>query len=438
MNGSVMDLSTGVDLCTDAVERALAAGATDAEVGHTATELFEVNHETTEIGLVRSTVSDDLSIAAYIDGAKGTSTINGRSRDDVERGVAEAIAAARADRPDPANVIAPGEPSELVEIGDREPDRDAMVATVSALIERLAADYPSIRYGDSSNYAFTNTWRSFANSGGVVRQERRSGYRVTGLFTGKDGTRTTSMNYSSSAGVAPFDDLLEVGTFRTLLDETVRSFDPEPVPETFVGDVILTPGSLPTLVDPVIRAISGMALLRGTSVFDDALGDAVASPRFSLTSTPCSGEFPLARGFDDHGIPARDLELIVDGALRAHLVDWYTSHKLGRPMTASVTALRVAPGTAGYDELISRVGRGIVLGRFSGGLPNENLDFSGVAKNSFYVEDGCVVGPISETMVTGNFRDLLRNIREVGRETVNTGTTAYPYLLTSGATISTK
>lgn len=432
-----MDLSAGVELCADAVARAVEAGATDVEVRHSSRELFEVNLDGTEIGLIRTTVSDDLAIAVYVDGRKGTSAINGRSRDDVDRAVAEAVRAAQSDEPDAANVIATGDPSPLREIGDTEPDREAMLDAASRFIRALAAEYPKVRCGESV-YSFSNGWRSFANSAGVTRQERRAGYQVMGLFTGKDGDKTTSMNYSYAVSATPFAELLDVGMFRTILDETVRSFDPKPVPETFVGDVLFTPGSLDTLIDPVANALGGMAILRGTSVFADSLGDAIASPAFTLTSTPNDPRFPMAEGFDAHGIPATDLDVVVDGELRNHLIGWYTSKKLDRPMTTGSTAFAVAPGDQSYDDLIAGIERGIVLGRFSGGSPNENLDFSGVAKNSFYVEDGRIVGPIAETMVAGNFRDLLKNVRAVGDQAVNTGMTAYPYVLTSGATISGK
>ena len=66
------------------------------------------------------------------------------------------------------------------------------------------------------------------------------------------------------------------------------------------------------------------------------------------------------------------------------------------------------------------------------------LDFSGVAKNSFYVEDGKVRFPVNETMVAGNFVDLLHNVRAVGATAVNFGSQAFPAIAASGVTISTK
>ena len=74
--------------------------------------------------------------------------------------------------------------------------------------------------------------------------------------------------------------------------------------------------------------------------------------------------------------------------------------------------------------------------RFSGGNPNHKLDFSGIAKNSFYVEDGEIRFPLIETMVSGNFQDLLMNIRGVSRESINFGGGEFPYLVASGVMIS--
>ena len=74
--------------------------------------------------------------------------------------------------------------------------------------------------------------------------------------------------------------------------------------------------------------------------------------------------------------------------------------------------------------------------RFSGGNPNHKLDFSGIAKNSFYVEDGEIRFPLIETMVSGNFQDLLMNIRGVSRESINFGGGEFPYLVAPGSILS--
>jgi len=289
-----------------------------------------------------------------------------------------------------------------------------------------------------STYEFSSTWRSFANSDGRHHQERRGGYSGTTIFSAKDGDRTTSFNYTAATAVEPFAELIEMASLRRLLDDIEASLDPRAVPTTFVGDLIFTPDSLGDLISPVLQSITGYALMKGTSPFQESIGTAIASPLLSVANRPRSPEFPLASSFDGDGVPARDLPIITDGVLEHHLIDWYTSRKLERPMTASTFNVAVAPGTLSFDDLVAGTQRGIVLGRFSGGIPNQKLDFSGVAKNSFYVEDGKVQFAIRETMVAGNLADLLTSIRGVGDESVNYGGHAFPAVAAGGATISTK
>jgi PmbA protein len=95
----------------------------------------------------------------------------------------------------------------------------------------------------------------------------------------------------------------------------------------------------------------------------------------------------------------------------------------------------VPPGEKSVAQIIGETERGVMLSRFSGGLPAENLDFSGIAKNAFYVEDGKVLHPLSETMISGNLRDLIRAIRDVSQETVNFGMAEYPAVAAGGVTI---
>ena len=434
---AVLDPTAGVGLAEGAVERAVAAGADAAQVSHTFSEQFEITYDNEEVGLVRTTVDDTVSITVFVGGRKGQSSLTGRSPDLVQKAVGEAVAAARAGVEDPANRLAEGPSTERRELGDREPDREAMLDTALRHIAYMAEHYPKVIIRDST-YQFGNQWRSYASSVGRSHQERRSGYTATSIFSGKDGERTTSFNFTSATSVEPFAELIDVATMLSLLDATLQSFDPRPVPETFTGDVIFTPDSLGNLVAPLMDAIGGYSIMRGTSPFADSLGEAIAHPALTIGNRPCSPEFPLAARFDGNGVPAQDLAVITDGVLENHLIDWYVSNKLDRPMTAGVTSFDVAPGDQTFDEIVAGTERGIVLGRFSGGRPNQKLDFSGVAKNSFYVEDGEIRHPIHETMIAGNLAELLKDIRAVGSESVNYGGHSYPAVAAGGVTISRK
>ncbi|MBT6551992.1 MAG: TldD/PmbA family protein, partial [Gammaproteobacteria bacterium] len=88
------------------------------------------------------------------------------------------------------------------------------------------------------------------------------------------------------------------------------------------------------------------------------------------------------------------------------------------------------------DDLIAGVEKGILLGRFSGGSPNDKGDFSGVAKNSYYIENGKILYPVSETMVSGNIASVLKEVNAVSRQQVDFGNCAYSWIRSPGLVIS--
>jgi PmbA protein len=61
-----------------------------------------------------------------------------------------------------------------------------------------------------------------------------------------------------------------------------------------------------------------------------------------------------------------------------------------------------------------------------------------VAKNSYLIEDGEIRGPISESMISGNFVDMLKNMTAISREQVDYGFSILPWIAVSGVTVSGK
>ena len=90
------------------------------------------------------------------------------------------------------------------------------------------------------------------------------------------------------------------------------------------------------------------------------------------------------------------------------------------------------------EEIIKSIDKGIIIGRFSGGQPASNGDFSGVAKNSFYVENGEIKYAVSETMINGNMADAFNNLRAISSDVVCDGDNVLPYVAFDGLTISGK
>ena len=428
-------MSSALEFADSLVQQALAAGADAAQVNHLTSERFEINFESSGISLLRTTTGDSTTLTVFCADKKGSVGLNGHDQAELNNSVHSAIESAQVALPDPANQIALVATQAPQQHGPDDCEREAMLDAVLDYAALVKQRYPRINLR-TNTYSFVRQQRSFVNSAGVHQQERRHDYQLGSMFCGKDGRKTTSFNYTGAASYTAFEQLHEAGAIQRLLEETIQSFNPQSVPEKFVGDVIITPSCMGTLIGTLTGALSGHALMAGTTPYKERQGEIIASSCFSLLNRPRHPAFPGGADFDDFGVPSKDLDVIVDGVLNAFLVDFYISKKLDIDQTAGVNNFIVPAGDSELDEIIKNTKRGIVLSRFSGGRPNNNLDFSGVAKNSFYIENGEIKFPLIETMVSGNFQELLQNIQALSNETVNFGGSEYPYLAASGVTIS--
>ena len=131
--------------------------------------------------------------------------------------------------------------------------------------------------------------------------------------------------------------------------------------------------------------------------------------------------------------------MIEDGVLKSFMLSLYVANKSGfaRAKNSSF-ALVMKNGDTPYADMIKNIKKGIIVGRFSGGNPGTNGDFSGIAKNSFLIEDGEIKGAVSETMINGNLAELLQNVVAVSKETITDGNCVLPYVAVDKIVISGK
>lgn len=128
---------------------------------------------------------------------------------------------------------------------------------------------------------------------------------------------------------------------------------------------------------------------------------------------------------------------IKNGVLESFMLSLYAANKTGceRAKNSSFS-LVMDGGDETLESIVSGIERGLLVGRFSGGETGASGDFSGVAKNSFLIENGKLTKPVSEVMISGNLASLLKNVRGISKERVCDGTSVLPYAAFDGVTIA--
>ena len=407
-------------------------GVCVASVG-TKTEFY---YESGNLGLMRTVHNVSVSLKALVGSRKGTASVNSFDEADLRRAAAEAVESAKVSKEDPAEGLPDVVTVQTFEKGPMTPDPEVMLSRLSEFFAELKEKYPSVSV-DSASIDHSVGESVTCTTNGVCLTVRNGVYSFSPMFMCKDGEKTSSFNYFGALFSDPDVSLMELGDGRRIIEDSLRQINPTPFQGKEVGEVIFTPSCFDDLLGSVEgNFISDTVLMNGTSIWKDKIGQPVAVPSFTWSSCPRSEE--LAGGyFITDGYVAQNMEIVRDGVLQNFVIGRYASKKTGIPRSVSGGGCYfVDAGDVSLEEMISKVKHGLLVGRFSGGAPSTDGTFSGIAKNSFEIRDGKIVGAVTEAMISGNLAEILLNICDLSKERINDGNSCLPWVRAKGITIS--
>lgn len=422
--------------CRAYVEAALAAGADKAQCFLAETEKSLMSFEGGEISLFKASKEFNGQLTGIFSGRQGTLSISGDPARDNDSVSVELSAAAASSQPDPANDIAPGRRPGAVSSGPELPDPDAMFRRLRELLGEVKVRWPEIGFR-TSWLAFVGDSKSVANSNGLAFDSRTGRYELLSLFCAKKGGRTSSFNLFAGSARDLSRPLLEWGGFKRLLSDSVALTQAGKVGDKFSGEIILSPECLAGVLGYLAEDLRDDRMLSGGSAYKGKLGQSIAPDIFTLLSSPRSPELASGDLLTRDGFETEDLVLVEKGVLKNYLLTRYGAASTGLSYRANSGGCYVVmPGDTAFPELIRGVERGLLVTMLAGAAPNGKGDFSGIAKNSFYIENGEILFPVSDTGVSGNLHKMLAGLRGISRERVNTGDAILPWVKLGGAMIS--
>lgn len=239
----------------------------------------------------------------------------------------------------------------------------------------------------------------------------------------------TASGYSSAACV-DVDTLDGDAVARAALDKALCSQNP----------IALAPGEYTVLLEADAVAniarhlarytFNGLAVQEGRSYVGGKEGQLAFHPTVTLYDDGNSPE-TFALPFDDEGVPRQRVTLVERGVVRDVVHDSFTALQAQRASTGHALPLPntigplprhlfIAPGSAGMDDLLRAVTRGILVSRFwhTRVIHPLKVMVTGLTHDgTFLIEHGKVTLPVKNLRFTASYIDALRNVRLVGSET---------------------
>jgi len=168
---------------------------------------------------------------------------------------------------------------------------------------------------------------------------------------------------------------------------------------------------------------------KGLSLFKDKLGEKVAAAKVNIVDDPFYEKGYRRTPFDSEGAAAKYKEVIKDGELTTYLHNLKTAKKSNTETTGnayrsshkskisiSPTNMYLQKGEYTFKQLLKEMKEGLVIEDVQGlhsGANQVSGDFS-LSARGFYVQDGNIDKPVEQITISGNFLQLLKDIKLIG------------------------
>lgn len=429
-------------IATDALAhaKALGASAADAEVNDGFGQGVTVRSR--EVETIEYTRDKSLGITVYLGRNRGSASTSDFTPRAIRDTVEAALTIARYTGADDCAGLpdAHRHPVTLPELDLYHP-WDVPVETaieIASRCEAAALDFdPRITNSEGSNI-YTQQWHFVhANSNGFVGGYPTSRYSLSCSVIGGQGD---DMQRDDWYTAARREDELEsaeaVG--RRAAERTVRRLDARKL-DTLQAPVLFDATLAGGLIGHFVGAVSGGALYRKSSFLLDSLGTPVFAPIVHLREAPHVPRGLSSAPFDDEGVATVTRDVVSAGVVQGYFLGTYSARKLGMESTGNAGGshnLILDSGTLGFDGLLKKMGRGLVVTELLGhGINSVTGDYSRGAAG-FWVEDGAIAYPVHEITIAGNLKDMFRGIVEIGTDVLKRGSKTTGSILIDNMTIA--
>jgi PmbA protein len=413
------------NLLNDVVAAALRAGADAAEAVGAERRSLSITVRTGELEEVEREESRDLGLRVFVGKRQATvsgSDISPEARaklveravamarlapEDPYAGLADAAHLARAPRPD-LDLFDPAEPT------PESLEERARIA------EAAARAVPRVTNSDGGSSSWSSSQWTMVTSGGFTGVHRASGFHIGASAIAGDGeTMETGYDGRSTRWQSdlPSPEALGAEAGR----RAAQRLGARKIAST-TAPVIFENRLAGSLMSPLIGAISGPSIARGTSFLKDKLGERIFAKGVHIVDDPHRPRGLGSSPFDDEGVANEKRHLIDDGVLTTWLLNSASARQLGLTTTGhasrglagppgvSTSNLTFQPGEKDQAELMRDAGAGLLITSMFGPSLNGNTGDWSVGCSGFWFENGEIAYPVNEITVAGNLLDIFGRI----------------------------
>ena len=312
--------------------------------------------------------------------------------------------------------------------GIYEYDREKKIELVKKIEKEIYDLDDRIRNINYCIYADEKTGERIINSRDLdLNYENDIAYIYLSIIAEDDDEVHTSTNFQL------FRDINEVKPkefAKKIVNDAINQFGAESI-KSGKYPIILRNEVFIDIFSTFSSTLSAENIQKGLSLFKDKLGEKVANSKVNIVDDPFYEKGYRRTPFDSEGAAAQYKEVIKEGKLTTYLHNLKTAKKANTKTTGnayrsshkskisiSPTNMYLKKGENSFDDLLAGLDSGLIIEDVQGlhsGANQVSGDFS-LSARGFYVENKKIVKPIEQITISGNFVQLLKDIKLIGND----------------------
>jgi PmbA protein len=440
-------------MTADAVKRALAGGATDAECTISEGDEFSASVRMRQVESLKKAGSRGAGIRVLVGRHTGASYTSDLSRDGLEQMVRAALELAKittedphAGLPDAGDLGKFGGDLRLYDDAISNMETEWKIEQARLAEEAALSADPRIQNSEGASFDSYLGNRVFANSRGFVGSYRTSSCGLSVAPVAKqNGSMERDYWHSGSRAAAGLESPEQVG--RRAAERALRRLNPRKL-ATQKAPVIFEPRTARSILGDLFEAVNGGAIYRHASYLVGKLGEKIAAESLTVVDDATMPGLFGSSPFDDEGVAGRRTVVVDRGVLKSYLLNSYAARKLALKTTGN--ASRGITGNAGVgpgnfyiqagdvapERIMAGIRRGLYVTELIGANHNAVTgDYSSGAAG-LWIENGELAYPVSEITIAGNFKQMLMDVEQIGSDLEFRGSLAAPTIVIREMTIS--
>jgi PmbA protein len=400
-----------LDLAEWAMKYALKSGATEAAVQVRSDRRIEVEVRDGKIDRLFEAQQHGLDAEIYVDKRFWANSTNDLRKDELAKFIDDSVAGTRylardefRSLPDPRY-----DPSyEKIQTQDRVKTAQAIEAAARSASDKIVSATGS--YSDAHN----ETVRVHSN--GFMGGSRSTMFDAGADVTVKDDSGSRPDDWSSATTRFRKDLLSPTALGKEAAQRALAKLGQKKI-ESGQYLCIVENRTARRLFRMLQEPLGGRALQQKSSFLDGMMHKQVGSDKLTMIDDPTVEKGLGSRFFDSQGLAAKQMPIFEQGYLRNYYIDLYYGRKLGiEPTTGGPSNVVFGLGTRSLEAMLKDIKRGILVQGFIGGNSNSTTGDFSMGISGQLIEDGAPVMPIHEMNISGNARELLGHLVEVGND----------------------